>query len=386
MKTKIFTSLTILTLAFWGCTTPEKISQVVHFKKVIVHDTFISEGVAVADVNQDGAKDIIAGPLWFEAPEWISHEIFASQPYDPAKEYSKSFLNFPMDVNQDGWMDFILFDFPGTGVYWYENPKGTEQHWNKYLIDTTACNESPMLVDLDNDGQRDDLIFGKRAHKEMMWFEARVENDTVIWEGKALSVPGSPGTDNFSHGLGLGDVNKDGRNDVIIREGWWEAPENRRQLPWNFHPAPLGKPCAQMHVYDFDQDGDHDVIASSAHDFGIWWYEQEDSTFITHLIDSTFSETHAAALVDMNEDGTPDLITGKRYFAHMGEGPGGMDPAVIYWMELHSESNKMPQWTKHLIDDNSGVGIQMVVEDLNGDGKPDIINANKKGVICFIQE
>jgi hypothetical protein len=36
----------------------------------------------------------------------------------------------------------------------------------------------------------------------------------------------SPGTNQFSHGLGLGDINKDGRQDVIIKQGWWEAPQD----------------------------------------------------------------------------------------------------------------------------------------------------------------
>lgn len=363
----------------------ENSSATISFQKTIVHQTFISEGVAVGDINNDGQKDIIAGPYWFEAPEWKAHELFPAKEFDPNKEWSNTFLNFATDVNTDGWMDVIRFDFPGQGVYWYENPKQTDGLWKEYLIDSTACNESPMLADLDGDGQQD-LVFGRESTGEMMWFRAEKNEDTLVWVGRSISDKNAPGTQRFSHGLGAGDVNNDGRKDVIIREGWWEAPANRNQLPWTFHPAQLGEPCSQMYAYDFDSDGDKDIVSASAHAYGIWWYENTETGFISHLIDSTFSQTHGVEFQDINADGLPDLITGKRYFAHNGKDPGGMEPAVLYWFELQKGKDKKPKWIPHLIDDNSGVGLQVVLDDLNADGKLDIINANKNGVICFIQQ
>lgn len=361
----------------------------VEFKKVVLHDTFLSEAVAAGDFNDDGHMDVIAGALWFEGPHWTKkHEVFEPQEFDPAKGYSNSFLNYAQDLNGDGLQDLILFDFPGRGVYWYENSGDTASHWTKHLIDTSASNESPMFVDLDEDGKKE-LVFGRKSTKEMMWYEWTKTGDSVVWQGRALSVPGSPGTDQFSHGLGFDDVNNDGRKDVIVREGWWEAPEDRRKLPWAFHPQPLGLPCSQMHAYDFDGDGDNDVISASAHNFGIWWHENLSNTgqdtFTTHLIDSTFSETHATAHFDVNYDGLPDLVTGKRWFAHMGRDPGGMDPAVLYWLELQRGEDNKPTWVKHLIDDNSGVGIQTVIEDMDGNGTLDILNSSKKGVILFLR-
>jgi hypothetical protein len=160
--------------------------------------------------------------------------------------------------------------------------------------------------------------------------------------------------------------------------------------PWKFHEADLGEACAQMLTYDFDGDGDTDVVASSAHEYGIWWYEQifdsnKKSSFITHTIDSTFSETHSLVLQDVNKDGLPDLITGKRFFSHQGHGPGGLEPAVVYWFELLKDGKNKPVWIKHAIDDNSGVGIQFVAEDVNKDGLLDFVIGNKNGVYYFEQ-
>ncbi|HEY4156227.1 MAG TPA: hypothetical protein VGM24_12390, partial [Puia sp.] len=73
--------------------------------------------------------------------------------------------------------------------------------------------------------------------------------------------------------------------------------------------------------------------------------------------------------------------TGKRYFAHNGNDPGAFEPAVLFWFEF--KPGKSPVWIPHRIDDNSGVGLQVVVKDMNRDGFPDIIIANKKGVFLF---
>ena len=357
------------------------------FKKEVIYHTFISEGAAAADVDRDGDLDILAGHYWFEAPEWQRHEIRPVESFDYTKGYSRSFVNLSLDVDQDGWEDFICFDFPGKGVYWYKNPRGAGGHWQEYLIDSMACNESPMAVDLDGDG-RLELIFGNMKRGEMMWYRPPTQPGDTAWTGMPIGLPQKEGTQQFSHGLGWGDIDGDGIKDIIIREGWWKVPADLSAFPWTFHPADLGLPCSQMYAYDFDQDGDQDVLSASAHAYGVWWHEQirDDEgqiAFVRHLIDSSFSQTHGVALLDMNVDGKPDFVTGKRFFAHQGKDPGGLEPVVLYWFELTHDADKRPVWVRHTIDEDSGVGVEVVVQDLNGDGKLDILNGNKKGIIVF---
>ena len=178
------------------------------------------------------------------------------------------------------------------------------------------------------------------------------------------------GTNRYTHGLGWGDINKDGKNDVIIKSGWWQSPSDVKEENWQFHEADFGEDCANMFVFDVDEDGDEDIISSSAHNYGLWWHEQKkDATgntlWQTHVISKVFSQSHALVMADINSDGHADLITGKRYRAHNDGDPGAFDAAVLYWFEFIPGKN--PQWIPHLIDDNSGIGLSFVVEDIHND-------------------
>ncbi|WP_431215438.1 FG-GAP-like repeat-containing protein [Puia sp. P3] len=357
-----------------------------HFVKHILSGDFVSEGVAVADVNRDGKPDILAGALWFEAPAWTQHEITAPRHYDPATQFSNSFLDFAMDVNQDGWVDLIRISLPGEEAVWYQNPGNSPGHWPMHAILKNAGNESPAFVDVDGDG-RNDILCNDPIAKEMIWMKAPVAKGDTTWTRHVIAggtgVPGTssgpaiPGTGRYTHGLGFADMNGDGRPDVIITKGWWEHPVDAQSRNWVFHPANLGEDCSQIYVLNGGKGRPaHDLVSASAHNYGIWWHEKVDTGWLTHLIFKEFSETHALAMADVNGDGHPDLVTGKRYFAHNGEDPGAYDASVLYWFEFRPGPS--PMWIPHLIDSNSGVGLQVLVQDLDGNGTADIIVSNKR--------
>ncbi len=365
----------------------ENKSKEVRFLKHTLTNEFISEGVAVGDVNNDGKIDIIAGAYWFEAPDWKRHEIDEPKLFSVVDGYSNSFHNYAMDVNQDGWIDIIRVDFPGTPAVWYENPKNKEGHWKKRTVYPSVGNENPIFVDVDGDG-RTELICADPKNEKVVWIKApTVKNDTT-WTTYVISDVSGRGTKKFTHGLGFGDINNDGRADVFIREGWWEAPDDLKQTNWTFHPANFGDDCAQMYALDLNGNGYQDVISSSVHNYGIWWHEQTkdadgNTVWKCHEISKEFSQTHALSLVDINRNGHPDLVTGKRYFAHNGKDPGAHEPSVLYWFEYIP--GEKPVWIPHQIDDNSGVGLHIVTQDINEDKLVDIIIANKKGVFFFEQ-
>ncbi|MCF2491187.1 VCBS repeat-containing protein [Dyadobacter sp. CY347] len=372
--------------------TKAKKGKTVSFKKQVLIKKFISEGAAMGDVNKDGKKDILAGAYWFEAPSWKAHELAKPDSFIVNGGYSDSFLDFAMDVNQDGWIDLIRIDWPGKASVWHENPKGKPGYWPTHVIHSSVGNESPMLVDIDGDG-RLDLLGNDPTAKKVIWLRCPSKKGETEWEKFTISNDPNNATHMYTHGIGYGDINGDGRKDVLVKNGWWEGPAEgpakvAKDEDWKFHPADLGKDCSQMYVMDLNGDGLNDVLSASAHDYGIWWHEQGkdeqgNATWRHHSIDNTFSQTHGLALADVNGDGNIDFITGKRYFAHHGNDPGEFEPAVVYWFEY--KPGKVPSWTRHEIDNDSGVGLHVTVEDLNNDGLLDIVTGNKKGVRIFTQ-
>lgn len=358
------------------------------FIKHIIFPKFISEGVAVADINHDGLTDIIAGAYWFEAPGWNKHEIAAPQQYDPSTQFSNTFLNFTLDVDQDGWTDVIRISLPGEEAVWYKNPGKSTDHWAMHWLLTNAGNESPAFVDVDGNG-RADLVCNDPVAKEMIWLQSPVAKGDTTWQRHVIAKGSMPTTGRYAHGLGWGDMNDDGRKDIIVTTGWWECPNNPAEVAWVFHPVDFGDDCSQLYAIDLNNDNRPDLVSASAHNYGIWWHtairtSNEPAVWQHHTIFDKFSQSHALALADVNADGHPDLITGKRYFAHNGKDPGALEPAVLYWFEY--KPGKTPQWIPHLVDNNSGVGLQVVVQDINKDGRADIIVANKKGVFFFEQQ
>jgi len=201
-----------------------------------------------------------------------------------------------------------------------------------------------------------------------------------------------PGTFRFAHGLGAGDVNGDGRLDVLTTGGWWEQPAGKTDKAWTFHPANLGNANADMYCLDVDGDGVTDVIGSSAHNFGIWWFQGKKDSNGNYsfqqrdLFPKLVSQTHALHFVDINGDGLKDLVTGKRWWAHGPRGDAEPNaPATIFWIEARKGKDGATTFIPHQVDNDSGIGTQFAVADINGDGLPDIITSNKKGVYVFEQ-
>jgi hypothetical protein len=357
----------------------------IRWKKTVLDREFRSEGVSVADINRDGRRDVFAGNLWYEAPDWKPRQIRPPQKFDAATGYSNCFLSFAHDVDGDRWPDQIVVGFPGAKAPWYRNPGKNGGEWTEHTVTGSACNESPVFADLVG-GRKPELI-SPFNEKQMAYYRPG-ETPREGFVQQLLAEPGTPGCQRFSHGLGVGDVNGDRRPDILCTEGYYEAPR-RADGAWRFVAARLGPSCAQMYTHDFDGDGDMDVISSSAHAIGIWWYEQTKGAggpeFKQHVIDSTFSQSHSLMMADLNGDRRPDFVTGKRWWAH---GPNGdvnpNDPAVLYWYEFRRRGGTV-EWMRHEIDSDSGVGTQFTVADINGDRRPDIAISNKKGVFVFEQ-
>jgi HEAT repeat protein len=380
--------------------TPATLPQRDNFRKLRLSDEFYAEGAYYGDFNRDRKMDIVAGPYWFEGPDFQKrHEYRSAKAFDP-KNYSDNFLTYVGDFNGDGWPDVLCVPFPGKEGYWYENPAGKDGQWKQHLAYGNIGNESPVWGEVEGKG-RPALVFCKDGY--LGYAGADPAKPDQPWVFHAVSHEDKR-YQKFTHGAGLGDINGDGRLDILEALGWWEQPAHPLLgQPWTFHPFYFAEEGAQMLVYDVNGDGLADIITAwHCHHYGLVWWEQVKAAsgqedWKKHMIlsatpdlnapDFRPSQMHALDLVDMNGDGLKDVLTGKRFWAHGPTGDKEPDaPAVVMWFELRRDGKDGATFVPHLIDDDSGVGTQVTATDLNRDRRPDVIVANKKGIFVHLSQ
>src|SRR5579859_5130542 len=351
-------------------------------------DLGMNETVTIADMNGDGRLDIISGENWFEqgppepgaGPRFIKHK-FRDLPY--TFDYVEDLSDLAIDVTGDGTTDVVSCSYWSKPLTWWENPGKPGRPWREHLIESRSPVEFVFLVDILNTGKPLQLLpqFG-RADFPLTWYELSGKGAGDPWIKHEISPK------SYGHGIGAGDVNGDGRTDIITPKGWFEAPADPRNGQWTFHEEfDLG---ATGFIYTLDVNGDGlpDLVTSLGHDYGIFWYEQKkdargNRTWIKHPIDTSWSQAHALSLADLNGDGQPELVTGKRYYAHDHD-PGANEPLGVYWYERIMAGGAV-RWKRHLLDysTRTGGGMQIPVVDIDGDGHLDVIVAGKSGLFLF---
>lgn len=364
----------LLLLAGLAVTAPRSRPPEIPFHRHML-DGGASETCAVADLNSDGLPDVISGEFWYEAPRWQARR-FRQILF--THNYVDNFSDLVLDVNGDGRPDIVSCSWFTRRIAWWENPGRTGVAWLEHVIDSGFPVEFCFLVDLDNDGKARELLpqFGSEK-APLAWYELR---DGAFH--KHLAGPHS-----YGHGIGAGDVNQDGRTDIVTPRGWLEAPPDLRSGPWKFHPDfDLGA-TGFIHVLDVNGDGRNDLLSSLAHNYGIFWMERgADGRWIRHTVDETWSQAHALTLADLDGDGRPDFVTGKRYMAHNGKDPGEREPLGVYWYRWsRAPDGRGVEYIRHIVDygGRAGGGMQICVTDLDRDGDPDLVTPGKSGLFLF---
>jgi hypothetical protein len=281
--------------------------------------------------------------------------------------------------------------------------------WNSHAMHLAEGLEGMVIGNLAGRNGKDVLVnyFARRPNRGLIWFE---HIDKAPWFIEHKLGPPDVGV---SHGSGIGDINGDGRDDVVTTSGWFESPPRPTQDQWIWHPdyqfSPYGaggKPGGAglpMLVADVNGDNRNDILIGSDHGYGLAWYEQKmeggKRSFVLHWIETEYPTFHTMMLVDLDGDGKPELVTGKQLLAHNGGDVGGFEPVFVFYykfdkgrFERHilSYSHLTPYFTEakngpppnYVI----GVGMRLSSGDLDGNGKQDVVVACRSGLYVFLNK
>jgi hypothetical protein len=351
------------------------------------------ENAAVADLDRDGHLDIVWGPYWFAGPELVPRSY---RPNHVSSDYHRNNSDHVLDVDGDGWPDVISGGWGEDGIYWYRNPGDRavrsgepwrmHEAWEqKLLARTRGRMEMFALHDYDGDG-------APELHSACY----RKEEPLEVWRfrvgpgGEPALEPFVLGAEGGGHGFAFGDVDGDGREDVLTEIGWYRRPPGDPFAgPWQLHPeTALPHPSCPFVVTDLNGDGRLDIVFGRGHDVGLYWWEQRepepDGTTLwrQHVIDESWSQAHALALADLDGDGRDELIAGKCIWAHEGDDPGASDPPAVYYYQWAGT-----RFVRHTIaapGEGIALGRQFEVVDLDGDARLDLVAPSELGLWVFL--
>lgn len=379
-----------------------------NFRMQRVNEFYYGWSAAAADFNHDGKLDIVSGPFIYFGPDFTSsREIYPAQIVNASTNYSmEDWVQHAYDFTGDGWADVLTTshaDGGKTGAVLYVNPKGESRRWEKYTVVVPIDSEETVLADVDGDG-KPELVYMGGGY--MCYAKPDAANPTGRWMVHQVSEHGPwP-----AHGIGVGDINGDGRIDIVGAYGWWEQPaQNGPDTEWAYHPAPFGKwgrtsaGGSKIAVYDVNGDGLADVVTSmQAHGWGITWFEQKRSpsgeiSFVPHMVMGrtpqesaggvVFTEPHASTVADVDGDGIPDFVVAKRYWSHLDDfydpDPYGAPVLYVYRTIRDKKAPGGARFEPELVHNYSGGGSDVLAVDLNGDGTMDLVTSTRSGTYIF---
>lgn len=328
-------------------------------------------GLAFEDLDGDGVRDIVSGRYWYRNPggdmtgAWIRTEI------DPTTD-----AMLVLDVDGDGRLDVIAQGRLASrvGVFWYKPLDAAAAWWRRTLVGTLPggsrdqTSQGYAVAQL-SPGPRPQVVFSN----DFGLYYLTIPSDPLAGNWPVVRIA----ADGTQEGIAVGDVDGDGRIDVVgsahSRPGlpgrevaWWRNPGTGGP-DWAKHViGTTGLEVDRIRVADINGDGRPDIVVTdtdyqAGRGHGYWFEQKEWGNWARHTVGGNLGALHSLDVGDFNRDGRVDLVVG----AHRG---GGL--RTIIWENVDGGRT----WRPHLVDSGkeSHLGAQAV--DLDGDGDLDIVS------------
>jgi len=341
--------------------------------------------VEVVDANGDGKLDLIAmgetKVFALIAPDWKSHVLVDTR--EPKMLYCVA-----LDADADGDSDIALARYqapwiefrkardagkagpepkgPDFSVAWIENTGRIGGEWPLHVLDRELNGIHGLWTgDVNGDGRKDllaDSIMGPQFPRSLAWFETPARGGKMF-QRHLITKEGADGRPDY---LDFADLNRDGRGDLLVGDSgdgtftWWENPATTNVM-WTKRQIAKENGATNIKAADVNQDGRPDAIASCGHGKGIFWFEGPD--WKKNIIDAELRDPHALAIGDFDRDGDTDVAA------------ASFTAFVVRWYRNDSKGS----FTAFDIDtSNKQQAYDLKSIDIDRDGRLDLILAGRE--------
>lgn len=370
--------LDIVTRGEFGPTRLYLQSRAGTFSSVPLGNAPDGEGTALADIDRDGRVDVVGNGYWLRQPAdpsdggaWMRHEIGAW----PAGSCAQA-----ADINADGRVDVVLSASEvGVGyLSWFAAPADPlSGAWTRYDIDMVEDVHRFHVGDVDRDGFLD-VVFAEMHQSRWHRLGVYYGDGGGAWTLDTID-------DGGGHNIAIGDVDADGDVDILSANWNTEAPDGGDVVLFLSEPgaARLGafayveidgarsRQSFGVAFGDLNRDGRRDVVAGNA------WYRNPGGDLAAAWSRTVFPwDVDAMVAVDVDSDGQLDLIA---------EGPPSSGTVPVYWLEPTDDAATV--WSRVQIGDipadaADGTSQGYALGEIAGGGSPEIV-LSSRGLYYF---